>query len=43
MFPTLIQLKDFLGGIEHCVTVVVKFIFESKIPFVSPLTRYKLE
>ena len=26
-FPTSIQLKYFLGGIHHCVTVVGKWIF----------------
>ena len=32
-FPTLNQLKDFLGGIQHCVTVVGKLIFDSNFPF----------
>ena len=42
-FPTLVQLKDFLGGIQHCVTVVGKWIFDSNVPFARPLTRNKLE
>ena len=32
-FPTLIQLIDFLGGIQHCVTVAGKWIFERNIYF----------
>ena len=27
-FPTLIQLKDFLGGIDHCVTVLGEWILK---------------
>ena len=42
-FPTLIQLKDFLGGIKRCVTVVGKWIFDSDIIFSHPITRDNLE
>ena len=38
LFLTLIHLKEFLGGIQHCVTVVGKYIFDSNIPSVLPLT-----
>ena len=27
-FPTLIQLTEFIGGVQHCVTVVGKSIFD---------------
>ena len=40
-FPTLIQLKDFLGGVYHCVTVVGKWIFESNFPSALPLPKEK--
>ena len=39
MFQILIQLKEFLGGIQHCFTVVGRWIFDSNIPFSLPLTR----
>ena len=32
-FPTLIQLAEYLGDIQHCVTVVGKWIFNRSIPF----------
>ena len=38
MFPTLIQLKESISGIQHCVKVVVKWISNSNNPFVLPLT-----
>ena len=38
-YPKLIQLKYFLGGIHHCVTVVVKWVFESNFSFVLSLTK----
>ena len=37
--PTLFQLKDFLGGIRHCVTVVSKWIFDSNITFALPINN----
>ena len=39
---TLIQLKDFLGGIHHCVTVVGKWIFDSNFTFALPLKKDNL-
>ena len=38
-YPTFIQLKYFLGGIHHCVTVVGECIFYSNFPFAIPLTK----
>ena len=32
-FSTLIKLTDFLVGIQHCVTVLDKWIFDINIPF----------
>ena len=42
-FSTLIQLKEFIDGVQHCVTVVGKWIFDSTFPFVLPLTCDNLE
>ena len=42
-YTTLIQLKYFLGGIHHCVTVVSKLVFDSNFPFVIPLTQDDLD
>ena len=42
-YPTLIQLKDCLGGIYHCVTVVGKWIFDSTFPLTLPLTKEKID
>ena len=42
-FPTSIQLKYFLGGIQHCVTVVGKWFFDSNFPFAIPLTCDNLD
>ena len=39
----IIQLTDLLGGIQHCVTVIGKWIFDSNIPFALPLTCDNLE
>ena len=38
-YTRLIQLKDYLGGIHHCATVVVKWVFDSNFPFALPLTK----
>ena len=38
-YPTLIQLKYFLGGIHHCVTVVGKWVFYSNFTFVLSITK----
>ena len=38
-YPTLIQLKYFLVGIHHCVTVFGKWVFDSDFPFAIPLTK----
>ena len=43
MFPILIQLKYFLGGIQHFVTVVGMWIFDSNITFPIPLTCDKMD
>ena len=37
-FTTLIQLTEFIGSIQHCVTVVGICIFDSNIPFEISLT-----
>ena len=42
-YPPLIQLKDFLRGIQHCVTVFGQCIFDIRFPFALPITQYKLE
>ena len=42
-FPTFIHLKEFIGGIRHCVTVVGKCIFDSYFPFELPLTQEDLK
>ena len=34
----MIQLSDFLGESQHCVTVVGEQVFDNNIPFVLPLT-----
>ena len=41
-YPTLILLKYFLGDIQHCVTVVGKWIFDSNFPFAVPLAKDNL-
>ena len=33
-FPTLIQFTVFLVGIQHCVTIVGKWVFDRNITFV---------
>ena len=38
----VIHLKDFLGGIQHFVTVVGKWIFDSNFNFALPLTSNEL-
>ena len=43
MHPKLIQLKDFIGGIHHCVTVVGKWMFDSNFTFALPLTKDNLD
>ena len=39
----LVQLKKSLGGIQHCVTVLGKCIFDSNNPFAIPLTHDDLD
>ena len=39
----LIQLTYFLGGIQHCVTVFGKWIFDSNIPFSLPINCDDME
>ena len=41
--PKLIQLKYFLGGMHHCVIVLGKWIFDSNVYFVLPLTIENLK
>ena len=36
-FTALIKFEDFLDGIQHCVIVVGKWIFDSNINFALPL------
>ena len=42
-FQGLIQLKDFPGGIHHCVTGVGKWIFDTNFLFELPLKQYDLD
>ena len=42
-YPTLIRLKYYLDGIQHCVTVVGKRIFYSNFTFALSLTKVDLE
>ena len=42
-YPTLIQMKYFLGGIHHCVPVVGKWIFDGNFPFAIPLDKDHLK
>ena len=42
IYPKLIHLKDFIGGIHYCVTVFGTWIFDSNISFALSLTQYKL-
>ena len=37
-FPTLIQLIDFIGDIQYCVTVVKNLVLDRNIMFALPLT-----
>ena len=39
IYPTLIQLKYYLDGFQHCVTVVGKCIFDSNFIFTLLLTK----
>ena len=43
MFPTLFNLTYFLGGIQHCVSVVGKFILNSNILFLIPVTHDNMD
>ena len=38
-FPTLIKFKEIIHGVQHCVTVVGKWIFDINILFACPLTH----
>ena len=42
-YPTLIPLKDYFDRIQHCVTVVSKWVFESNFPFALPLKKDNLD
>ena len=39
IYPILMQLKDYFDGIQHCVIVVGKGIFDSNFSFELPLTK----
>ena len=41
-FPTLVQLMDLRGNMQHCVTVAGKWIFNSNFPKAIPLTAKSL-
>ena len=41
-YPTLVQLKYYIDGIHHFVTVVGKWIFDSSFLFALPLTQDKM-
>ena len=42
-FPTLIKSTDFIGGIQHCVTVFGQFNFDRNIPFSLTLAHADLD
>ena len=42
-YPTLIHLKESLGRIHHCVTVVGKWIFDSNFTFSLPINKENLD
>ena len=42
-YPTLIQLKDYLDGVHHCVTFIGKWIFDSNFIFALPLKKENLD
>ena len=42
IYPILMQLKDYFDGIQHCVIVVGKGIFDSNFSFELPLTKDNL-
>ena len=42
-YPTVIQLKYYLDGIQHCTTIVDKWIFDRIFPFAPPLTKEILD
>ena len=43
LFPTSIQLKSFLGGIQHCVTVFARWVFDCNIHFAVPITHDNMD
>ena len=42
-YPTLVQLKYFLGRTHHCVSVVDKWVFDSDFTFTPYLTQENLD
>ena len=42
-FTILIKLNDFLGGIQHSVTVLGKWILDSNFLFSLPFTRGNMD
>ena len=42
-YTALIQLKYFLGGIRHCVTVVCKLVFDNNYPSSISPTKDNLD
>ena len=43
LFPTLIQLTGVIGGIQNCIKIVSKWIFDRNIPFELPLNFEELD
>ena len=43
IFPALIQLTEFLCGLQLCVISVGKWLFDSNVPFLLPLTYDELD
>ena len=41
--PVLIQLLYFLGGVHHCVTLIVKRVHDRNFPFALPLNSDKMK
>ena len=41
-YTTLNQLTEFLGDVQHCVTVVGKYIFDIDIPLALPINNENL-
>ena len=42
-YPTVCLLLDTAHGTDHCITVCVKWIFDSDLEFALPLTKASLK